>query len=71
LAPQHHCCGGKPKILSVHRSRMRELLARKPDMSLAELREAVAMDCTPPAVRWVFLSPVGYKSCIHLRLGAR
>ena len=53
LAPQHHRSGGKPKIQAEHRSRMRELLARKPDLTLAELREAVALDCTLPAIHYV------------------
>ena len=53
IGPQHHRSGGKPKILAVHRSRMRELLARKPDLTLGELREAVALDCTLPAIHYV------------------
>ena len=53
IAPQHHRSGGKPKILAVHRSRMRELLVRKPDLTLAELREAVAVECTLPAIHYV------------------
>jgi transposase len=53
IAPQHHRSGGKPKIQAAHRSRMRELLSRKPDLTLAELREAVALDCTLPAIHYV------------------
>jgi transposase len=53
IAPQYHRCGGKPKIQAAHRSRMRELLVRKPDLTLAELREAVALDCTLPAIHYV------------------
>jgi transposase len=32
---------------------MRELLSRKPELTLAELREAVALDCTLPAIHYV------------------
>lgn len=53
IAPQHHRSGAKPKIQAAHRSRMRELLARKPDLTLAELREAVELDCTLPAIHYV------------------
>lgn len=42
IGPLHHRSGAKPKIQATHRSRMRELLARRPDLTLAELREAVA-----------------------------
>ncbi|MEI6722560.1 MAG: hypothetical protein WCO67_17490 [Betaproteobacteria bacterium] len=53
IAPQHHRSGAKPKILAAHRSRMRELLVRKPDLTLAELREAAALDCTLAAIHYV------------------
>ena len=53
IAPQHHRSGAKPKIQATHRSRMRALLVRKPDLTLAELREAVALDCTLPAIHYV------------------
>jgi len=40
-SPRHHFSGYKPKILPRHRDRMLALLTRKPDMTLAELRQAV------------------------------
>ncbi len=53
IGSRRHLCGRKPQILESHRSRMRELVAKKPDMTLAELREAVGLDCTLPAIHYV------------------
>ena len=53
IAPQHPRAGAKPKITAAHRSRMRGLLGRKPAMTLAELRDAVSLDCTLAAVHHV------------------
>lgn len=53
IGSRRHLCGRKPLILESHRSQMRELLTQKPDMTLAELREAVGLDCTLPAIHYV------------------
>lgn len=50
IGPQRHLCGRKPMILATHRKQMRELLGRKPDMTLAELRDALGLGCTVQAV---------------------
>ena len=52
IAARHRYSGRKPKILSSHRQQMRTLLGRKPDLTLKELRAAVALDCTLPAVHY-------------------
>ena len=52
IRPRHHYSGRKPRILSLHQTQMRTFLARKPDMTLKELRAAVALDCTLPAVHY-------------------
>lgn len=52
IRPRHHHSGRKPRILSVHQAQMRTLLRRKPDMTLKELRSALALDCTLPAVHY-------------------
>lgn len=49
----HHNSGRKPMILEEHRSRMRRFLNIQPDMTLAELRDAVGLDCTLPAIYYV------------------
>ena len=53
IGPRHRHSGRKPRILSVHQAQMRTLLGRKPDMTLKELRSALALDCTLPAVHYV------------------
>lgn len=53
IRPRHHHSGRKPQILSVHQAQMRSLLGRKPDMTLKELRSALGLDCTLPAVHYV------------------
>jgi transposase len=52
IGPRHHRSGRKPTILSAHHRRMRELLGQKPDLTLRELRSAVALDCTLPAIHY-------------------
>jgi len=49
----HHHSGRKPVILASHRQAMRAALRRKPDLTLAELREAVGLACTLPAIHYV------------------
>jgi len=53
IAPRHHYSGRKPTILTSHQRQMRTLLAQKPDLTLKELRAAVALDCTLPAIHYV------------------
>jgi transposase len=53
IGPRHHRSGRKPVIVELHRRRMRELLGRKPDLTLSELRQAAALDCTLPAIHYV------------------
>ena len=53
LKPQHHRAGRKRTIVAEHRIAIRKLLADKPDMTLAELREALGLKCTLPALHYV------------------
>jgi transposase len=53
IAPRHHCSGRKPTIVASHQRQMRTLLGRKPDLTLKELRVAVALECTLPAIHYV------------------
>jgi len=53
IGSRRHLCGRKPRILESHRSQMRELVSRKPDMTLTELREAVGVNCALPAIHYV------------------
>ena len=52
IGPRHHLSGRKPKILAAHRREMKKLLADKPDMTLEELRAALDLDCSLPAIHY-------------------
>ena len=53
IAPRHRFSGPKPRILASHQQQMRVLLAKKPDLTLTELRQAMRLDCTLPAIHYV------------------
>ncbi len=55
LRPQHHRSGSKPRIVASHRQQLRTLLARKPDLTLKELRAATGLNCTLPAIHYVLV----------------
>ena len=55
LRPQHHRAGRKPKIQAVDRLQLRQQLAAKPDLTLAELRERTGLKCTLPAIHYVLV----------------
>lgn len=52
IAPRHRFSGRKAMLLPVHGQEMRALLRRKPDMTLRELRAALALACTLPAIHY-------------------
>ena len=52
VAPRHRYSGRKPIILATHQRQMRVLLEQKPDLTLQELRAAVELDCSLPAIHY-------------------
>ena len=52
IGPRHHRSGRKPLILAAHQRQMRALLAKKPDLTLHELRAAVELKCSLPAIHY-------------------
>lgn len=58
IAARHHRCGRKPMILATHQRQMRTLLSQKVDLTLRELREALALECSLQAIN-VVLSKMG------------
>src|ERR1051325_11462952 len=52
IRPRHRYSGRKPLILAAHRRQMRTLLGQKPDLTLQELRAAVALNCSLPAIHY-------------------
>src|ERR1035437_3153219 len=52
IAPRHRFSGRKPTILPAHHRQWRELLGGKPDLTLEELRRAVALECSLTAIHY-------------------
>ena len=52
IGHRHHRSGRKPKILAAHHRRMRSLLEGKPDLTLKELRAALELECSLPAIHY-------------------
>jgi transposase len=50
LEPQTHRCGRKPKVTAEHKEQLRELVKRRPDMTLRELRDALQLDVSLKAI---------------------
>lgn len=68
IRPQHHRCGRKPTITPEHRKRLRELVAEKPDRTLAELRSGVGLSCTLPAIHYALAAmDLTYKKRLCMR----
>ena len=55
ITPRHHRAGRKPLIISEHQRQMRSLLAQKPDLTLRELRKAMALECSLQAIHVVLV----------------
>jgi transposase len=53
IKPRHRYSGRKPLIVQTHRQQMRTLLVGRPDLTLKELRQAVGLSCTLPAIHYV------------------
>lgn len=55
IRPQHHRSGCKPRIGASHHHQFRTLLAKKPDLTLKELRTATGLICTLPAIHYALI----------------
>ncbi len=52
---RHHLAGRKKLIFGIHRKAIRHHLKAKPDMTLRELRSALELNCTLPAIHYVLV----------------
>ena len=55
IAPQHHRSGRKPMIVEAHRQRLGQLISQKPDITLTEMRSALQLGCSLPAIHYVLV----------------
>ena len=53
IGPRRGSRGRQPKLLGTHRQQLRTLLAKQPDLTLAELRDAIGVNCTIQAIHYV------------------
>ncbi len=68
IGPRHYRAGRKPRILPAHGEQLRALLVRQPDLTLAELRSALAMGCSLPAIHYVLVAMgLTYKKRLSMR----
>jgi transposase len=52
IGSQHHRSGRKPLIVASHHRQLRTLLHEKSDLTLKELRAAVGLACSLPAIHY-------------------
>ena len=55
LKPRHQFAGRKPVILDEHRHRLKQLLGKQPDMTLSDMRAALGLNCTLPAIHYALV----------------
>jgi transposase len=53
IRPLHKNAGRKPMITPAHRRQISRLLKQQPDMTLSELRDALGLTCSLPAIHYV------------------
>lgn len=58
LRPRYRFCGRKARLEPEHGKSMRQLVEREPDVTLAEIKQRLNLDCTIGAIHWV-LSRLG------------
>jgi len=55
IGPRHHRSGRKPMLLEEHRQLLDQLVNQKPDITLAEMRDALKLGCSLPAIHYVLI----------------
>jgi transposase len=55
IGPQHHRSGRKPMLVEAHRQRLGQLIHQKPEITLAEMRSALQLECSLPAIHYVLI----------------
>lgn len=53
LQPRYRFCGRKAKLEPRHGERLKQLVAKQPDLTLEEIKQRLALDCTIGAIHWV------------------
>jgi len=53
LRPRHRFSGRKARLMPQRGPELKRLIAREPDLTLAEMKERLKLDCTVAAIHWV------------------
>lgn len=53
IEPRHRFSGRKARLLPERGQELKRLVAQEPDLTLAEIKERLKLDCTIGAVHWV------------------
>lgn len=53
LGPRHRFSGRKARLLPEHGKKLKELVAKEPDLTLVEIKERLGLSCTVPAIHQV------------------
>lgn len=53
LRPRYRFCGRKAKLLPEHGGELKALVAKEPDLTLAEIKARLGLTCTVPAIHQV------------------
>jgi transposase len=53
LRPRYRFCGRKAKLMPEHGKTLQALVAKEPDLTLAEMKERLGLGCTVAAIHWV------------------
>ena len=56
ITPAYHRCGRKTLFTAAHRQQLRQALKRQSDLTLAELRQELGLDCSLPAIHYVLIN---------------
>lgn len=52
LRPRYRFCGRKAKLMPQHGSALQALVAKEPDLTLAEMKQRLGLACTVAAIHW-------------------
>ena len=53
LRPRYRFCGRKAKLMPEHGKTLQALVAKEPDLTLAEMKDRLGLGCTVAAIHWV------------------
>jgi transposase len=69
IGPRHHRSGRKPMLREEHRRRLEEMVNQKPDITLAEMRDALKVGCSLQAIHYVLIDMgLTYKKRLSMRV---